>query len=334
VYGQGAVDRRWHFLERIAENPLNRILGKRIRADQEGMEVTAWPMNKRSGCFKLAQVGDSEVLVHWSLPAGGLLVAAFVHADAKQWVYFCLAYLLLVIIHEAGHVLAAVALRLKVFAVEITGVGGLCRIERPRRVRHSVFVYGAGLLAQALVFSITLACIDILGSPGNPFAGAIVFTFTFVNVVLFAINLIPRRSARSGLATDGSVLWRLFLHAFRGHPHPQPPLIATSADQSPIVPQDTILLKRPGFRPPGFVHGIEILNDRSTPMEFVVTSLMTHLGLTKDQAIVKMLDIHNTGGTHRPAERERGAENSRRCFSGSACVGAQLCMSVCGGGRS
>ena len=31
-------------------------------------------------------------------------------------------------------------------------------------------------------------------------------------------------------------------------------------------------------------------------MEFVVTALMTHLGLTRDQAIVKMLDIHNTGG--------------------------------------
>ena len=31
-------------------------------------------------------------------------------------------------------------------------------------------------------------------------------------------------------------------------------------------------------------------------MEFVVTTLTTHLGLTRDQAIVKMLDIHNTGG--------------------------------------
>lgn len=31
-------------------------------------------------------------------------------------------------------------------------------------------------------------------------------------------------------------------------------------------------------------------------MEFVVTALMAHLGLTRDQAIAKMLDIHNTGG--------------------------------------
>jgi ATP-dependent Clp protease adapter protein ClpS len=253
-------------------------------------------MNKRSGYFRLAKVGGSELLVHWSLPVGGVIAATFVRADPEQWVYFCLAYFLLVIIHETGHVLAAVALRLKVFTVEISGVGGLCRFERPHRVWHSVFVYTAGLLAQAVTFSITLAYVDASGSPANPFAGAIVFTFTFVNVGLFAINLIPHRSVRSGLATDGLVLWQLFLHVFRGHPHPHPPLVVKSADKSPIFPRETRLLERPGFRPPGFVHGIEILNDRTTPMEFVVTALMTHLGLTKDQAIVKMLDIHNTGG--------------------------------------
>jgi hypothetical protein len=198
-------------------------------------------MNKRSGYFRLAKVGGSELLVHWSLPVGGVIIATFVHADPEQWVYFCLAYFLLVIIHETEHVLAVVALRLKVFVVEISGVGGLCRFARPHRVWHSVIVYTAGLLAQAVTFSITLAYVDVSGSPANPFAGAIVFTFTFVNVGLFAINLIPHRSARSGLATDGLVLWRLFLHVFRGHPHPHPPLVARSADQSPISPRETRL---------------------------------------------------------------------------------------------
>jgi ATP-dependent Clp protease adapter protein ClpS len=275
-------------------------------------------MNKRSGYFKLGQVGGVELLVHWSLPAGGVIVGAFVHADPRQWVYFCLAYLLLVIIHEAGHVLAAVALRLRVFAVEISGVGGVCQFERPRRMRQSVLVYSAGLLAQAFVFSITLAYIEAFGSPGGQFGDAIAFTFTFVNVVMFIINLIPWRSERSGLATDGSVLWRLFLHVFRGHPHPHPPLVAVQADQSPIFPQETRLLKKPGFRPPGFVHGIEILNDRSTPMEFVVTTLMTHLGLTKEQAIVKMLDIHNTGGTLIKLKSAREAQRIADAVSAEA----------------
>jgi ATP-dependent Clp protease adapter protein ClpS len=202
--------------------------------------------------------------------------------------------------------------------VEISGAGGLCRIERPHRVWHSVFVYTAGLLAQVVAFSITLAYVEAFGSPASPFAGAIVFTFTFFNVVLFAINLIPHRSARSGLATDGWVLWRLFLHVFREHPHPHPPLVATSADQSPIFPRETRLLKRPGFRPPGFVHGIEVLNDGTTPMEFVVTALMTHLGLTRDQAIVKMLDIHNTGGMLIALSSEKEAQRIADAVSAEA----------------
>jgi ATP-dependent Clp protease adapter protein ClpS len=274
--------------------------------------------NRRPGYFKLGQIAGVELLVHWSLPAGGALVAAFVHADPRQWGFFCLAYLFLVIIHEAGHVLAAVTLRLKVFTVEISGAGGLCRIERPRRVRDSVFVYSAGLLAQGLTFSITLAFMAAFGPPSSRFGAAIVLTFTAVNVLIFVINLIPQRSARSGLATDGLVLWRLFLHVFRGHPHPQPPLIAVSPDQSPIFSPETSLLKRAGFRPAGFVHGVEILNDTTTPMEFVVTTLMTHLGLTRDQAIVKMLDIHNTGGVLIAMQSAKEAQRIAEAVSAEA----------------
>src|SRR5215831_6921578 len=101
-------------------------------------------MKRRRGYFRLAEISGVELLVHWSLPAGGAFVSLLVRADPEQWVYFCLAFTLLVIMHEAGHVLAAVALRLKVFTVEISGVGGLCRIERPRSVRQSVLVYTAG----------------------------------------------------------------------------------------------------------------------------------------------------------------------------------------------
>ena len=260
------------------------------------MDQTRILMDRRPGYLKLAQVGGIELLVDWSLPTGGVLVGSLVHADPKQWGYFCLAYLSLVIIHETGHLLATVALGLKVFSVEISGVGGLCRIETPRQVRDSVVIYSAGLLAQAVVYSITLAYTDTFGPPTNPFPTAIVFTFTYVNVVLFVINLIPHRNARSGLATDGAVLWALFLHVLRGDPHHHPLVTAKPTDQSPIFPQHTRLLTLPGFRPDDFVHGIEILNDRTTPMEFVVNSLTAHLGLTQKEAIAMMLTIHNTGG--------------------------------------
>lgn len=47
--------------------------------------------------------------------------------------------------------------------------------------------------------------------------------------------------------------------------------------------------------PPGFVQGIEILNDDTTPMNFVVTALCDHAGLTPEEAQQMMLTIHLRG---------------------------------------
>jgi ATP-dependent Clp protease adapter protein ClpS len=253
-------------------------------------------MSRGRGYFKVKTIRGVPVFVHWSLPAGGILVSVFGHVDPKEWVYYCVAYTLLVIIHESGHVLAAHAHGLRVLSVEISGVGGLCHVERPRRISHSIFIYSAGLLAQAAAFFIALAYASIFDFSKSTFAEACIFTFTFVNLCLFVINLIPHRNARSGLATDGWVLWKLLLHVFRGRPHPHPPLVVAPFEQAPVFPPETRLLEKPGFRPPGFVHGIEILNDRTTPMEFVVSVLTGHLGLTREEAIVKMVEIHNNGG--------------------------------------
>jgi len=253
-------------------------------------------MTAKRGYAKVAELRGVPVWAHWSLPLGGAIVSLYGQVEPQQWMYYCMAFVLLVVVHELGHVLAAVALRLKVFSVEISGMGGLVRFERPRRIRDSVLVYTAGQLAQIAAFLLTIAYVKIAGPPTHPYGRALVNTFTIVNASVFVVNLIPYRDKRSGLSTDGSMLWRLFLHVYRGHPHPHPPLVATPAEQSPVFPPETRLLSKPGFRPPGYVHGVEILNDRTTPMDFVVTALTAHLGLTRDQAVVKMLDIHNTGG--------------------------------------
>jgi ATP-dependent Clp protease adapter protein ClpS len=253
-------------------------------------------MKKRDGLFKIAEIRGVAVHIHWSFPLGGVLISCIGHVDPKQWLYYCIAYTALVIVHEAGHVLAAAALRLKVFSIEISGIGGLCTFQRPHKIQQSVFVYSAGFLAQGLAFLFTLAYISAYGVPKSLMGWALYITFTFVNFFVFVLNLIPHRDIKSRFDSDGGVLWRLFLHVARGHPHPHPPLVVTPVNEAPVFPPQTSLLKMAGFRPPGFVHGIEILSDRTTPMEFVVSVLVDHLGLTKEQAIVTMLDIHNNGG--------------------------------------
>jgi ATP-dependent Clp protease adapter protein ClpS len=272
----------------------------------------------RGGYFKVGVIRGVPVFVRWSFPVGGVLVASMGRVDPRQWAYYSVAYTLLVLIHEGGHLLAAVSLRLRVFSLEISALGGLCRLERPHHVWQSALVWSAGLIAQLVTLVLTFAYINAFGMPSDGFGRPIIATFTFVNFILFVGNLIPHRSVRSGSLSDGTVLWRLFLHVFRGRPHPHPPIAALPPEQAPVFPPETRLFEKPGFRPPGFIHGVEILNDPTTPMEFVVSALSSHFAFTRDEAIEKMLYIHNNGGILIPINDAREARRIADSISSDA----------------
>jgi ATP-dependent Clp protease adapter protein ClpS len=70
--------------------------------------------------------------------------------------------------------------------------------------------------------------------------------------------------------------------------------------QSPVLSPDTSLIAFPEFLPPGFIQGIEVLNDNTTPMQFVVSVLSAHLGLNPEDAKRTMFDIHTRGGALLP----------------------------------
>jgi ATP-dependent Clp protease adapter protein ClpS len=63
-----------------------------------------------------------------------------------------------------------------------------------------------------------------------------------------------------------------------------------------LFPTETSLLALPEFVPEGFVHGVEILNDDRTPMEFVAWTLEKHVGLDRAAAVRTMLHVHDKGG--------------------------------------
>jgi len=69
---------------------------------------------------------------------------------------------------------------------------------------------------------------------------------------------------------------------------------------SPVFPPDTSLLWMKGFTPAGFSCGIEIMNDSLTPMAFVVSALQNCVGLSENDAIRTMLEIHTKGGALLP----------------------------------
>ena len=68
------------------------------------------------------------------------------------------------------------------------------------------------------------------------------------------------------------------------------------APPPPVFPPETSLLTLPKFVPAGLQQGVEILNDNTTQMEFVVKALMNHIGVSRQEALRIMLTIHTRGG--------------------------------------
>jgi ATP-dependent Clp protease adapter protein ClpS len=104
------------------------------------------------------------------------------------------------------------------------------------------------------------------------------------------MGIIP---VRTGGHTNGNLMFRIFdlddVDATRAE-------WRSSLPASPVLPLDTSLVENPDFVPPGFTQGIEILNDNTTPMNFVVAILSAHLGLRPEDAKDTMLAIHTRGG--------------------------------------
>jgi len=241
--------------------------------------------------YKVATIGGIPILVERSYLFGGLFIALIAPAGAAGIAGYCLAYAALFALHEFGHVVAARALGLRVHAVNLSAIGGACVVQLPRRPRDAWIVYSAGLAVQVALLMATLAAVALSGAPATPFGVAVVAVFTWVNVLTFAINLVPGRTSL-GPQTDGAVLWALARHRWRGAPHP----LAEQMAASPVFDPATRLLDIEGFAPEGFRHGIEILNDDTTPMEFVVDMLERHAGLDAQAAAQAMLAIHQRGG--------------------------------------
>jgi ATP-dependent Clp protease adapter protein ClpS len=70
--------------------------------------------------------------------------------------------------------------------------------------------------------------------------------------------------------------------------------------ESPVFPPGTALKDIPEFVPAGFAQGLEILNDNTTPMEFVVSVLGSCVGLSPEDSYSTMLGIHAKGGALLP----------------------------------
>lgn len=229
------------------------------------------------------RAGETRVLLDWSLLAWLIAVAFVLANNSGVILYMLVALPPLILIHELGHLIAAKSLGYRVSAFHIAVLGGHVVVDFPKTLRHGFLIYGSGVAAQLLVLAVTILATVTLGFPKTPFWLFSFYALTFANLILVVTSLIPRTV--NGMPSDGLVLWRLTLLAL-GKETPFGQLLAA----------DTNLLDMNKMVPAGFTCGLQALNDKTTPMEFVVSVFGKYLQMPREEAISIMMQVHREGG--------------------------------------
>ena len=164
-------------------------------------------MHRPKGSIRLMRIHGVPVYLHWSFPVGALFPLGFAKFEPIPSLYLVAGYVLLVLLHEVGHLVAARFVKHQVLSIEISGAGGLCRTELPRDARSAAFIYSGGLFFQLILFLVGVAGFMLLADLNSEAFSYFLIVATVMNAAMFIVSIIPRRDA-SG-PTDGFVLWAL-----------------------------------------------------------------------------------------------------------------------------
>ena len=192
------------------------------------------------GAWRLARIAGVDINVHWSFSLVILWILAQGILDQKELpniLFILMAVLLLfvcVMLHELGHAVAALWLRVEVKSITLLPIGGLVRIQAvPERPVYELVITGAGPLTNLAIALLLVPpylllnqqplFTSLLTSPGTlleatlhsssqePAIGLMLFLL-LANGILFVFNLIP------AFPMDGGRILRAVLALFLSGP--------------------------------------------------------------------------------------------------------------------
>jgi stage IV sporulation protein FB len=152
-----------------------------------------------SGFIDIGRVRGMPLRVHWTTPIGVFLLSGF-SFNPLVWI----AILGLMIAHELGHAMLARRYRLRVVSIDVTPIGGVCRLEGDPTVHEAAVVAWGGVLAQAVILVIALLVQPLVHVIAFGLLDGFFDTLIRSNLVLMALNLLPVEPL------DGAMAWRVF----------------------------------------------------------------------------------------------------------------------------
>jgi Zn-dependent protease len=151
------------------------------------------------GYFTAGRLHHAPVRIHWATPIGMFVLTGFAIVPSV-WA----AFLVIILVHEAGHAYFVRHFRLSVVSIDVHGLGGVCRWQgHASDIAISIIAWG-GVLAQLALLAVTEIVARVLQGAGGPLVGAILVTLTATNIAIILLNLLPFPGF------DGFDAWRLF----------------------------------------------------------------------------------------------------------------------------
>jgi Zn-dependent protease len=150
---------------------------------------------------RILRLRGVDVYVHWSV---FLIAAIMIYATyRKPWVTITAgaSWLGLLLLHECGHMIAAIRRHTRVISIELYPIFGFCRFEVPwSRFDHCIIAWG-GVMAQLAVAVPVMLWVSAFGYTRFGPVNAILGILGGYSLVLAAFNLLPVRPL------DGSMAW-------------------------------------------------------------------------------------------------------------------------------
>lgn len=140
----------------------------------------------RSGYLTVFRLRGAKVRLHWSIALGALIFGGFSFQPG-----FILGFVLLVVLHELGHALMAWRYGHRVYAIEVTGLGGACSWSGNATPFEEAAIAWGGVLAQGVLYAGAWAWVHFVGPASSALSWGLIEAFTGTNLWLIAVNLMP-----------------------------------------------------------------------------------------------------------------------------------------------
>lgn len=212
--------------------------------------------------------------------------------------YFSL--ILAILIHEIGHLLAVIYANHEIIEFSVgpvsvknsdagysirpraslfTGVVTYKRTHGTATWGNEILIISAGVIANIATGTALIIYYHLASSNG------LIAISGWTSVLLGVLNLFPTHSKELRLDSDAKRLFSII--AFKKS-------ISQAKKYDLVVPNVRVKFQPASEANPEHVQ-IELLNDSTTPMDFVVDTIKTFLNFNDFSAVLLMLSIHNDG---------------------------------------